>query len=150
MHGVSHQEATTLVVPLAAGTPALYLYILVFITARSDYVTPILSISKKEATRLVVPFAAGCQSYLSSCMAPLVQWGTHLWACKTHQMKEVGYDGINQIIHPGGCKILHLHTHTRKHTRGNAVMAFSLSLQFGVCGCVLLPSGERERAKRGQ
>ena len=34
----------------------------------------------------------GQQPHLPSCMAPSVQLGyTHLWTCKTHEMREVGY-----------------------------------------------------------
>ena len=61
---------------------------------------PIQGVSKQEVTRLVVPLAAGTPvlAYLHICMAPSVHWGTHgplsthLWACKTHEMREVEYD----------------------------------------------------------
>ena len=49
---------------------------------------PIQGVSQQEATRLVV---SGHQPCLHTCMVPSVQRGTHLWACKTNKMREVGY-----------------------------------------------------------
>ena len=47
-------------------------------------------------------------------MAPSVQWSTHLWACKTHEVREVGYDlesdGITYLFWSPGRKIPHLYT----------------------------------------
>ena len=57
MH-VSHQEAATLVVLLAAVVPAFHLYLYLRTTARPGYVAPIWRVSQQEATRLVDPLAA--------------------------------------------------------------------------------------------
>ena len=58
--------------------------VLVFTTARSVYVhvAPIQGVSQQEVTRLVVHI----------CMTHSVHRGTHLWACKTHEMREVEYN----------------------------------------------------------
>ena len=75
-----------------AGTHTLVLVlVLVFTTARAGYVAPIQGVSQQEVTRLVVRWQQGHQPYLHICMAPSVHWGTHLWACKTHEMREVEY-----------------------------------------------------------
>ena len=37
------------------------------------------------------PIGSRDTSLLHSCLVPSVQWGTHLWACKAHEMREVGY-----------------------------------------------------------
>ena len=43
------------------------------------------------------------QSYLHIYILPLAHWGTHLWACKTHEMREVEYglERQHQNIRPG-------------------------------------------------
>ena len=65
--------------------------LLIFTTARTGYVAPIQGVSQQEVTRLVVPLAVGHQLYLHIRMVPSVHWGTHLWACKTHEMREMEY-----------------------------------------------------------
>ena len=72
-HTRTHTHTHTLVLVL----------VLVFTTARSVYmhVAPIQLVNQQEVTRLVVHI----------CMTHSVQWGTHLWACKTHEMREVEY-----------------------------------------------------------
>ena len=101
MHGVSHQEATTLASPLAAAIPALLLYLYL----------PQPDQGGNKSYKTDSPICS--RAYLRNCMAPSVQWDTHLWACKTHEMREGGTtmgDGIDQNIHPGDWKIPHFYT----------------------------------------
>ena len=52
---------------------------------------PIQGVSQQEETGLVVLLAAGTQALCLHLHAPLSAWGAHLWACKTHEMREVEY-----------------------------------------------------------
>ena len=66
--------------------------VLVLTTARTDYVAPIQGVSQQEATRLVVLLAAGTPAISPHLHGPLSALRyTHLWACKTHKMREVEY-----------------------------------------------------------
>ena len=76
--GVCHCTHTLVLVP-------------VFTTARTGYVVPIQGVSQQEVTRLVVPLAAGTPALPPHLHGPSVHWATHLWACKTHEMREVEY-----------------------------------------------------------
>ena len=64
---------------------------------------PHSGVSQQEVTSLVVPLAAGTPALSPHPHGPSVHWGTHLWACKTHEMREVEYglEWRHQNIHPG-------------------------------------------------
>ena len=68
-----------------------YVLVIVLTTAKTGYLTPIQGASQQEATGLVVLLSVGTPVLLPQLRGPSVQWGTHLWACKTHEMKEVEY-----------------------------------------------------------
>ena len=68
----------------------LYLLVLVFTTARTGYVTPMQGVSQLEETRLVA-VGSGAPALSPHLHSPLSALGTHLWACKTHEMREVEY-----------------------------------------------------------
>ena len=75
--GVCHCTHTLVLVP-------------VFTTARTGYVVPIQGVSQQEVTSLVV-LAAGTPALSLHLHGPSVHWATHLWACKTHDLREVEY-----------------------------------------------------------
>ena len=68
----------------------------------------IQGVSQQEAARQVALLVAGHQPHLPRTHGPSTAWplqcsrGTHLWACKTHEMREVyGLEQQNQSVRPG-------------------------------------------------
>ena len=94
----------------------MYVYFLQLRTI--DYVPPHFGGEPAGGNKASGPIGSEDTSRIIISMVSSVQWGTHLWACKAHEVKEVGTassDGISIFI-------LHMRARTRRHALTHAGM----------------------------
>ena len=65
--------------------------LLVFTTARTDYMASIQGVSQQEVTKLVVPLAVGTPALSPQLHGPLSALGYSSMGLQTHEMSEVKY-----------------------------------------------------------